>query len=55
MAEELRRLSGQFKVESGREEGGGPAADAEVIRELPRPVEAPEEFGIREKTEEPSA
>jgi len=55
MADELRQLSGQFKVESGQQRGGGPAEDAEVIRELPRPVEAPEEFGIREKTEEPNA
>jgi hypothetical protein len=53
MADELRQLSAQFKVESGPQEGGGPAQD--VVRELPKPVEAPEEFGIREKTEEPSA
>ena len=55
MADELRQLSGQFKVDSGQQGAGGSAEDAEVIRELPRPVEASEEFGIREKIEEPNA
>ena len=55
MADELRQLSGQFKVDSGQQGAGGSAEDGEVVRELPRPVEASEEFGIREKIEEPNA
>ncbi len=56
MADELRQLMSQFKVDSGQERG---AAGEEVIRELPKPPETaqtgPEEVGIREKIEGPAA
>jgi methyl-accepting chemotaxis protein len=54
MAAQLRRLITQFKVGDRQEEGGYPL-EQEVIRELPKPQEGEEEFGIREKIEEPAA
>jgi methyl-accepting chemotaxis protein len=53
MAAQLRRLITQFKV-AGRQEEGGYSLEEEVIRELPKPQEAEEEYGVREKTEEPA-
>jgi methyl-accepting chemotaxis protein len=53
MAAQLRQLIAQFKV--GDQQEGGGALEEEVIRELPKPREAEEEFGIREKVEEPAA
>ena len=54
MAAQLRRLITQFKVSGREEEGGYELDEEEVIRELPKPQEAEEEYGIREKTEEPA-
>jgi methyl-accepting chemotaxis protein len=55
MADELRHLMSQFKVNLGAEGAG----EGEVIRELPKPPEAPQaevaEVGIREKIEGPAA
>ena len=55
MAAQLRRLITQFKVGGPEQEDGGYGAQEEVIRELPRPPEGEEEFGVREKIEEPAA
>ncbi len=50
MAEQLRQLITQFKTGDQQPEG-----DQQAIRELPGPLEGEEEFGIREKVEEPVA
>jgi methyl-accepting chemotaxis protein len=58
MAAQLRRLITQFKIGDQQPEGGY-ELEEEVIRELPKPPEAEEEgeeeFGVREKVEEPAA
>jgi methyl-accepting chemotaxis protein len=55
MAVQLRQLITQFKVGSGQEMGELELDEKEVIRELPKPAEGVAEFGVREKSEPPSA
>ncbi len=55
MAAQLRQLITQFKIASQQQERGYALEEEEVIRELPKPPEGEEEFGVREKIEEPAA